>query len=218
MARDRASSAIPLTEDTLFVGPRIPDEIRRMIPHLTSIDKALFRKILHLIVSVFEGKLPDEGWLQKIQSDAVTEEVLSCLYSGLYSLLRSALRLPLTSLKPERFKADLVLLKIPAELIPDLSSIVFGDKRSAFDAASLCNRSHLPSLDSLRWRVDVAISTSALNRVLEPTVLMELKLSNGKIHTFEVPSSKFHELRYHVAYVLKEMEDIEKKNILKIQD
>ena len=46
MARERASSAIPLTEDTLFVGPRIPDEIKRMVPHLTSIDKALFRKIL----------------------------------------------------------------------------------------------------------------------------------------------------------------------------
>jgi len=30
--------------------------------------------------------------------------------------------------------------------------------------------------------------------------------------------SKFHELRYNVAYVLKEMEDIEKKSILKIQD
>ena len=27
---------------------------------------------------------------------------------------------------------------------------------------------------------------SALNRVLEPTVLMELKLSDGKVHTFEV--------------------------------
>lgn len=62
-------------------------------------------------MSVFEGKLPDEGWLQKLQSDAVTEETLSCLYSGLYSLLRSALRLPLTSLKPERFKADLLVLK-----------------------------------------------------------------------------------------------------------
>jgi len=111
-----------------------------------------------------------------------------------------------------------VELKIPGELIPDLSSIVFGEKRSAFDAAALRNRSHLPSLDSLRWRVDVAISTSALNRVLEPSVLMELKLSDGKIHTFEVSSSKFHELRYNVAYVLKEMEDVEKKNILKIQD
>lgn len=29
-------------------------------------------------------------------------------------------------------------------------------------------------------------SFSALNRVLEPSVLMELKLSDGKIHTFEV--------------------------------
>ncbi|XP_068703121.1 COMM domain-containing protein 5-like [Montipora capricornis] len=218
MARERASSAIPLTEDTLFVGSRVPDEIKRMIPHLTSIDKALFRKILHVIVSVFEGKLPDDGLFQRLQSDAVTEDMLSSLYSGLYSLLRSALRLPLTSLKPEKFKADLVELRIPGELIPDLSSIVFGDRRSSFDAASLSNRSHLPSLDSLRWRVDVAISTSALNRVLEPSVLMELKLSNGKVHTFEVPASKFHELRYNVAYVLKEMEDVEKKNILKIED
>ena len=27
---------------------------------------------------------------------------------------------------------------------------------------------------------------SALNRVLEPSVLMEMRLSDGKIHTFEV--------------------------------
>ena len=47
MARERASSGVTSwTENTLFVGPRIPDEVRRMIPHLSSIDKALFRKIL----------------------------------------------------------------------------------------------------------------------------------------------------------------------------
>lgn len=189
-----------------------------MIPHLTKIDKALFRKILQVIISVLEGKVPDDGLLQKLQSETVTEDVISSLYAGLYSLLRSALRLPQTSLKPEQFKVDLGELKIPAELIPDLSSVVFGEKRLAFDAAALQNRNHLPTLDSLRWRVDVAISTSALNRVLEPTVLMELKLSDGKVHTFEVSLSKFHELRYNVAYVLKEMEEIEKKSILKIQD
>lgn len=32
-------------------------------------------------------------------------------------------------------------------------------RRPAFDAAALQNRNHLPTLDSLRWRVDVAIST-----------------------------------------------------------
>ena len=34
----------------------------------------------------------------------------------------------------------------------------------------------------------------------------------------QVPVSKFHELRYNVAYVLKEMEDLEKRSILKLQD
>ena len=35
---------------------------------------------------------------------------------------------------------------------------------------------------------------------------------------FQVPVAKFHELRYNVAFVLKEMEDLEKRNILKIKD
>lgn len=64
-----------------------------------------------VIVSVLGGKLPDDGFLQRLQSDTVTENTLSCLYAGLYSLLRSALRLPQTSLKPEQFKADLAELK-----------------------------------------------------------------------------------------------------------
>lgn len=68
--------------------------------------------LLYLVIaSVLEGKLPDDGLLQKLQSDTVTEDNLSCLYAGLYSLLRSALRLPQISLKPEQFKADLAELK-----------------------------------------------------------------------------------------------------------
>ena len=58
MARERASSAItPLTETTLFVGPKTPDEIKRMIPHLIKIDKALFRKILQGRLSQYLSKL-----------------------------------------------------------------------------------------------------------------------------------------------------------------
>ena len=34
----------------------------------------------------------------------------------------------------------------------------------------------------------------------------------------QVTVSQFHELRYSVAYVLKEMEDLENRNILKLQD
>ena len=34
----------------------------------------------------------------------------------------------------------------------------------------------------------------------------------------QVPVSKFHELRYNVAFILKEMEDLEQRTILKVQD
>lgn len=36
--------------------------------------------------------------------------------------------------------------------------------------------------------------------------------------SFQVPVSKFQELRYNVALILKEMNDLEKRNILQIQD
>lgn len=78
---------------------------------------------------------------------------------------------------------------------------------------------------------------SVLNRVLEPSILLEMTLSDGSIKTFEVgvwssnspwcgmwwpvslqvPVSRFHELRYNVAFVLKEMEDLEKRSILKLE-
>ncbi|XP_020910047.1 COMM domain-containing protein 5 [Exaiptasia diaphana] len=187
-----------------------------MTSHLKSLDKQVFRKILQVIVTSLEGKPVEDGVLQKIAGNNVSEDVVGLVFAGIYTILTSALRLPLTSLKLEQFQADLAEIRIPAELIPDLSSIVFGERRSELDNAAIS--SGLPKLDSLRWRVDVAISTSALNRVLEPSILMETQLSNGSIQTFEVPLSKFHQLRYNVAYVLKEMEDVEHKNILKIQD
>ncbi len=72
----------------------------------------------------------------------------------------------------------------------------------------------LPTVASLRWRVDVAISTSALKRALKPAVLMELALTTGAVHTFEIPVDQFHKLRYSVAYVLKELEDLEARPAL----
>ncbi len=70
-------------------------------------------------------------------------------------------------------------------------------------AQSTASMVRLPTLAKLRWRVDVAISTSALKRALKPAVLLEVTTSAGAIHTFEVPADKFHMLRYNVAYMLK---------------
>ncbi|KAH3843340.1 COMM domain-containing protein 5-like [Dreissena polymorpha] len=203
---------------TPFYGVRVPTEIKTMIKPLSKLDKNIFRKILVLIVTAIEGKEVEYKQLKELESKDFSEEVLSIIYSGLLKLLQNALRVPLESLKQELFKEDLHELQIPEDFQTDLASVVFGNRRSTIDRVSILSRPRLPQIDCLKWRVDVGISTSVLNRVLEPTVLMEMTLSDGNIHTFEVPVSKFHELRYNVAFVLKEMEDLEQRNVLKIKD
>lgn len=47
--------------------------------------------------------------------------------------------------------------------------------------------------------------------------LMEMTLSDGRVWTFEVPQDRFHELRFNVAKVLQEVEQLDKLPILKIK-
>ena len=75
---------------------------------------------------------------------------------------------------------------------------------------------HGVSIVNTRWRVDVLISSNSINRVMRPTLLMELTLSNGKIETFEVPIEKFHELRYTSAKLLSEMGIVANHPVLRI--
>ncbi|XP_071087894.1 COMM domain-containing protein 5-like isoform X1 [Haliotis cracherodii] len=203
---------------TSFIGARVPKEVKALPKPLAKLDKETFRKLLKMVVAAMEGEEVQHKQIKEIISNGESEESLTAMYTGLYTLLRTALRHPQPSLKMELFKIDLNDLQIPEEFQTDIASVIFGNRRPKIDKHAVAGRPHLPSLDLFRWRVDVAISTSVLNRVLEPTVMMEMTLSNGRIHTFEVPVSKFHELRYNVAYVLKEMEDLEKRSILKIQD
>jgi hypothetical protein len=62
----------------------------------------------------------------------------------------------------------------------------------------------------------VTISASALSKVLRPTVLLEMTLSDGGIKTFEVPLESFHELRCTVARLCSEMGSVEGHPVLKI--
>lgn len=203
---------------TPFYGVRVPVEIKTMIKPLAKFEKSSFRKILQMIVTSLEGGSVDYKQLKELETKDYTQEIISTIYMGLNKLLKCALKLPQSSLKQELFREDLQELQIPEEFQTDLASVIFGSRRPHIDAENLRSRPRLPQIDSLKWRVDVGISTSTLNRVLEPTVLMALTLTDGRIHSFEIPVSKFHELRYNVAYVLKEMEDLEKRSILKIQD
>ncbi|PWA23621.1 hypothetical protein CCH79_00005789 [Gambusia affinis] len=207
-------------KDSSFLGGRIPPEIESMSKNLKDVDQELFRKLLKVVVSALEGKDCREVMKSIAESSVIPQERLSHIIAGMHRVLSESIRIPASLLKQEAsaFKEDLRELRIPEDFITDFSSVVFGNRRAALEAASSQNDPHLPTLEEFKWRVDVSISTSSLARALQPSVLMQLKLSDGSFQRFEVPVSKFQELRYNVALILKEMNDLEKRSILKIQD
>ncbi|KAK0149904.1 COMM domain-containing protein 5 [Merluccius polli] len=190
------------TKDSSFLGGRIPPEIESMSKYLKDVDQEMFRKILKALVSSIEGRDCREVMKSIAESSVIPEEKLSHIVAGMYRVLTEAIRIP----------------TIHEDFITDFASVVFGSRRAALEAVTSQHDPHLPTLDDLRWRVDVTISTSSLARALQPSVLMQMKLSDGSVQQFEVPVSKFQELRYNVALILKEMNDLEKRSVLKIQD
>lgn len=206
------------SDQVSFLGAQLPPEVAAMPRLLGDLDRGTFRKLLKLVVSSLQGEDCREA-VQRLGTTArLSEERLGALLAGTHTLLQQALRLPPASLKPDTFKDQLQELCIPQDLVVDLASVVFGSQRPLLDSVTRQQGAWLPHIANFRWRVDVAISTSALARSLQPSVLMQLTLSDGSAHRFEVPTAKFQELRYNVALVLKEMADLEKKCEHKLQD
>ncbi|XP_069468822.1 COMM domain-containing protein 5 isoform X1 [Ambystoma mexicanum] len=213
-----SSTAPHLGDRSSFLGARTPPEVETMAKYLQDLQHDVFRKILKAVVGALEGKDCKESVKNICENGCLSEEQLSYIIAGLYTLLKEALRLPISTLKPDVFKEDLKELRIPEDFIVDLANILFGNRRQVLETAAINQGTRLPSVEDLRWRVDVAISTSSLARALQPSILMQLKLSDGTSCRFEVPVAKFQELRYNVALLLKEMNDLEKRSILKIKD
>uniref|UniRef100_A0A3Q0RC21 COMM domain-containing protein 5 n=1 Tax=Amphilophus citrinellus TaxID=61819 RepID=A0A3Q0RC21_AMPCI len=202
-------------KDSSFLGGRIPPEVESLSKNLKDVDQELFRKILKAVVGALEGKDCTEVMKSIAESSVIPQEKLCHIVAGMHRLLSEAIRIP-TILK--WLSLLCFFIRIPEDFITDFSSVVFGNRRAALEATASQNDPRLPTLQELKWRVDVAISTSSLARALQPSVLMQMKLSDGRFHRFEVPVSKFQELRYNVALILKEMNDLEKRSILKIQN
>ncbi|RDD38930.1 COMM domain-containing protein 5 [Trichoplax sp. H2] len=206
-------------ERTLFAGYKVPDEVSKMSKLLKKIDHSSYRKIVVAVVKDIEGDTSSyHRVLKEVKSEELPIDNFNIIFAGTKLLIASSIRLPDASLKSEVFETDLQQMRIPDEVIPYLRDAVYGSRRKYMESEILNSTCHFPRCQSLRWRVDVTISTSTISRSLVPNLLLELTLSNGKIFTFEVSVAKFHELRYNIAKVLKEMNSVENKNILKIQD
>jgi hypothetical protein len=55
-------------------------------------------------------------------------------------------------------------------------------------------------------------------RTLEPSVLIKLRLSDNRTVSFEMSVKKFHILRYNIATILKEIDDVESRQVFKLYE
>merc|ERR1711942_408023 len=73
-------------------------------------------------------------------------------------------------------------------------------------------------LRDICWRLDVAISSSAAAKVMEPQINFDVSLANGETRSISLTQDKFQQLRFAVASMLKQMELLEKKKVFKSQE
>jgi hypothetical protein len=197
----------PGIDSSTYFAPQIPDEVKEVVPifhRLTSTE--LLRETLQHIINHLNGnQLTDDQFLSlqrqslKLENSSGTETAFDygLFFTGLYSIIRLAIRY---KIKNDTIRTDLNKMNVPSAVVDD---IVRAIRSSRFDIerAALAHRIRFPRLEKLRWRVDVIISSGSLSRVLRPTILMQMVLSNKIIKTFEVSIDQFSQLRVGVAKV-----------------
>mmetsp|Transcript_28316 Transcript_28316/g.39988 ORF Transcript_28316/g.39988 Transcript_28316/m.39988 type:complete len:217 (-) Transcript_28316:93-743(-) len=215
--------------ESTFLGPRVPLEVKKLLPLLQKIKQEVIEQLYAKLVIPFVKGLNADTIEEEFESYVdesglkSERENLAIVFTGLFYLLKAAVR---SRPKPDVLQKDLQQeLRLP----PFLSNLIlvtvkkYGKEleNAQLDENSEHRIRYPATLEQLKWRVDVCISTHAQSRVLQPTILMEMWItsSNGlpKRKQFELSVEKFHELRFNTAKLLKDMNDVQNHPILKIE-
>lgn len=161
---------------------------------------------------------PGDGAVTIQQLEDLSKEIkleyhkTSVLVTGLTFVVSAAIR--------SRAKAASVQAALEEHQFPaGASDLIVGkirQTRTELQERFVQNRVRAPSLSSFRWRIDVTISTETLQKVFRPTILCEMVTSQGEVKNFEMPVESFHHLRYSVAKILRNMQEIERHPIMRL--
>lgn len=196
-----------------WFGSSIPDEIKSVIPLLHASSSEVMRPCIQKAVEYLKtGRMEnDEDYI--LFSKTLGEGDQGSMVTGIYSILRAAIGSKVNS---STIVTDLKRMNVPTATADDLGQAIVR-ARSQLEIAALEHRIRFPRLDKLRWRIDVSISSGSLSRVMRPSILMQMILSDGRIKSFEVSIEQFNQLRYGVAKMLREMQTLERHPIMRVQ-
>ena len=198
---------------TFFV-PKVPAEVMAAVPLFATLEQAPFRSILQAALEYMKAPAAVlESHLIDLQaSTGIEGGAFGTLFTACHAIVHAAVH---SRTGVQKVEEDLKRIGLPEKCVRDFAKAL-RNSRATLEACVFQQRVTYPRLDSLRWRVDVAISSSSLSRVLKPSILMQMHCSDGNIKTFEMPIEQFHQLRHSVATVLRDMKKLERHPIMRI--
>jgi len=140
------------------------------------------------------------------------EKDINYLLTSIYLIIQSILK---NKIKLSEVRKELTRLDFDDSVI-EVIIRGFLETRQTLEQSAISKRVQFPRLEKLRWRVDVTISCSVLQRVMRPNILFQTIFKDGSVKTFEVSIEQFNQLRYSVAKALNEMITLERHPIIKI--
>jgi hypothetical protein len=204
MSRATSASASSTTSSFASLLPTLDDLFKLQLASANAAGPAVCREALQLAYSRATGET----------LSSATDASTSAIASFFERILR---RLVLSGSEDAEKSSALSAVGLDVVIITDILSVLKRGKTALLEAFSKDNPRFAQYITNMRWRIDVTISSSSLNRVMRPSILMELTLNDGSVELFDVPLEEFHILRYSCAKALSAMGAIESHPVLRIQ-
>ena len=184
------------------------------VPLFATLEQAAFRSILQMALEYLKSpaSVPEARLVELQASLGIEGSAFGTLFTACYAVVHAAVH---SRTGVSVVEADLTKVGLPEKCVRDFAKAL-RNSRAELEDCLVQGRVAYPRLNAFRWRVDVAISSSSLSRVLRPSILMQMHTSDGSIKTFECPVEQFHQLRHSVATVLRDMKKLERHPIMRI--
>lgn len=173
--------------------------------------KVLIERVFVYLASSKQEQFDFEIPPYLLGNDTIQSEV-NALLTGIYLIVRTAIR---TKVKQTTLHANMISMKMPEDFARIICKGII-KFRETIEKAAIENRIQFPKLQTLRYRVDVTVSSGSLSRIMRPNILFQMIMKNGSIKTFEVSIAQFHQLRYNVAKALNDIHTLDRHPIIKV--
>ncbi|XP_053209901.1 COMM domain-containing protein 5-like [Panonychus citri] len=183
--------------------------VRNSLKSAQKLSQQSFHQLTKAVLDYLSKGLPLEANQLSIVNELnLTDHESKLLIQNLIILLRHCLRY-----RTSNRSANLIdILSDELRLSKDFGQLIQNQIESVNSMTSIVPYGpKLPSCRSIKWRIDVVISSCSLSKVLEPLIIFEILTDSDQRLRFDCSLTKFNQLRLAVAASLSELHRLEEK-------